>query len=258
MLSLADAQSEFRAALTSPVENPPSMLTAPVPVAGRLEIYRRHHRSALSRHIRGRYPTVEWLLGGRRMSMIAETFVAMQPPTAPCMAEYGSGFIATLIAQCDDADIPPYLPDVARLDWLLGEATVSISHPPVEISSLASIPPAQLPDVQVRLQPGAYYLAADWPVDNLVRVRLSEQPPGSLAFAAQAVSLEVFGSRGQFRIAELDPATFGFRAALSEGDTLGFAVERAMLASPTFDVAHALAALFADGLVIEPILPLDE
>jgi len=257
MLSLSEAQAQFRAAVVSRDGTVPPMLLAPAPVAGRFEIYRRHFREALIRHIAGRFPTVEWLLGSARMRPLAEAYARAAPPAAPCMAEYGAGFIETLKWDASTSGLP-YLADVAALDWLLGGVSVAISKPSLAIAALAAYPAEQLPDIRLRLQPGTHYLRSGWPVDDLVRIRLSEQSPESLSFTPHKVALEVSGARGEFRMTRLDQPTLKFRAAIAAGMPLGEAVGEGLETDPAFDVSVALAATFAAGLVIDIVSPAEE
>lgn len=255
MPSLSETQAAFRLAVVDRTGVTPAMLVAPAPTAGRLAIYRRHHRESLIRHLAGRFPTVEWLLGTVRFVALAEPFIRTSPPSVPCMAEYGEGFAAALEHDGLGSEIP-YLADVARLDWMLGHAAVSIGLPPLPITALGTWPADRLPDLRLVVQPGAGYLHSEWPVDDLVRVRLDERVPDRLEFSALPVALEVRGARGEFGIGRLDRAEFAFRAALRTGATLGAALEIGLSTDPEFDVPTALGALFAAGLVVD-ILPPD-
>jgi len=248
MPSLHETQAAFRDAIVSLDPQLPTSLIAPAPLAGRLAIYRRHFREALVRHIVGRFPTVEWLIGSRAIAELAEPFVRASPPTAPCLAEYGSDFVGAL--RLSDG-MPPYLADVGVLDWALGDVAVAIDHAPLSIAALASHPAESLPDLDLRLQPGVRYRRSDWPVDELVQIRLSEKAPDHLHFVPHAVALEIRGARGQFRIGRLDPAAYEFRSLLAVGEPLGIAIAGALAADPSFDVSGAIAAVFAEGLVVE-------
>ena len=249
MLSLSESQARFRAAVMSPSAEVPDMLCAPVPVGKRFEIYRRHHRQSLTRHIAGRYPTVEWLLGSVRMLEVTERFVSASPPVSACMAEYGAGFAAALVADAATAALP-YLGDVAALDWLLGEVSIAIDRPALAITALAALPSERLPDFGLELQPGLRFLRSAWPVDDLVRLRFGDGPPETLAFGPLAVELELRGARGRFQIGRLDPAVGRFRTSLAAGETLAAAMAQGVAAAPDFDPATALARLFAEGLVV--------
>ena len=249
MLSLAESQTVFRQAIAQSSDAAtPTMLTAPRGAATRFAIYRRHHRESLTRHIRGRFPTVEWLLGTPRMMDLAAAFVCDTPPSAPCMAEYGLDFAGYLAAD-PVCQVLPYVQDVALLDWHLGDVAVAVDLPAVTIAELATFDPDRLADLALSLQPGARYLESNWPIDDLVRVRLSERAPEQLAFAPLPVAIEIRGARGHFAISRLSPAALRFRTALSHGSTLGDAMQRALEIDAAFDISAGLASLFSEGLV---------
>jgi hypothetical protein len=255
VLSLAESQTIFRQAIAqAPEAETPSMLTAPRGAAERFAIYRRHHRESLTRHIRGRFPTVEWLVGTPRMMDVATTFVGQTPPSAPCMAEYGLAFAEHLASSSIGQDLP-YLTDLALLDWHLGDVAVAIDLPAVPISDLAQVNPDSLPDLTFRLQPGLRYLQSDWPVDDLVRVRLSERAPEQLSFAPMPVAVEIRGARGRFSLSRLSPAALCFRATLAETAPLGDAMQGALDTEAAFDASAGLGSLFSEGLVTAFHLP---
>lgn len=252
MPSLAETQSAFRLAVVDRDHPTPPMLVAPASATARLAIYRRHHFDSLVRHLTRRFPTVEWLLGTQRFIALAKPFIRLSPPKAPCMAEYGEDFADFLKGA--PGGTPPYIADIARLDWLLGNAAITVEAPPVVITALSAWPADRLPDLRLKLQPGVGYLASGWPIDDLVRIRLNESQPEQLEFIQCAVALEVRGARGQFGIGRLDRAEYEFRSALATGTVLRAAIEQALAADLEFDVSGALAALFAANLVAD-VLP---
>lgn len=246
---LAETQSLFRRALGADDASAVLALVSGVPDgAQRMEIYRRHHRESLVRHLRGRFPTVEWLLGSVPMVQLARAFIAAHAPTAPCMAEYGGGFVE-FIGTTAEAARHRYLRSAAEIDWLLGEVAVAIDAPPLPIAALASCAPERLPDLTLALQPGARYLAAEWSVDDLVRMRLCEHQPERYAFNAEPVRLEITGARGAFSINRLKGGDYAFRRYLVNGTSIGAAVDAALAEEPQFDAGTALASLFAARLV---------
>ena len=246
---LAEIQTRFRQALDAADASAVLPLFAGVPDAGqRMEIYRRHHRESLVRHLHGRFPTVDWLLGPAPMRRLALAFIAAPAPAGPCMAEYGADFIPFVEAS-QEAMRHRYLGAAAEIDWLLGKVAVAIDAPPLPIAALASYAPELLPDLVLQLQPGAGYLAAGWPIDDLVRMRLSEQLPDRYVLEAQPVRLEIRGARGAFSINRLESGAFAFRSALARGAAIDAAVDAAVAADAQFDAGAALTALFAGRLV---------
>ena len=248
MRSLGETQTLFRRAVAGgPADQVVALLKAPADPLERLEIYRRHYRESFRRHLRGRYPTVEWLLGTDAMIDLADALLREHPPRAPSLAEYGAELI-DLVASRRDRH-PPWLSDIARLDWHLGSMSVAVEEPPLTIAALTELAPETLLDVTLRLQPGLVFLQSGWPVDQLVHLRLGGGAPERLQFDPLSVCLELRGGRGKFGLQRLAPPDDAFRRALREEIRLGTAAERALGADGTFDLSSALARLFAEGLV---------
>lgn len=249
MRSLGETQTLFRRAVAGgPADHVLTLVKAPAEPLERLEIYRRHYRESFRRHLRGRYPTVEWLVGTDAMVDLADGLLRERPPRAPSLAEYGAELIDLVAARRDH--LPAWLSDVARLDWHLGELSVALDEPALAIAELAKRAPETLLDVRLRLQPGLVLLQSGWPVDQLVHLRLGGSAPDRLQFDPMPVCLELRGGRGKFALQRLTPPDYAFRRALWQGHRLGVAAERALGVDRSFDLSSALARLFAEDLVV--------
>lgn len=249
MPSLHETLAAFRDAVTGGLpEGLRAALQCPADAQARLDIYRRHHRESFRRHLRGRYPTLEWLLGTDRLVALADDTLRRSPPRAPSMAEYGQELVETLVRAGDE--LPPYIAEVARLDWALGCISVAVERDAIGIDRLAAVSADRLDAVTLALQPGLAHVAAAWPVDELVTLRLTATAPDQLVFAPKETQLELRGAHGRFTLRRLPAGDFVFRASLAAGESLGRAAEAALAIETSFDVAAALAAVFAEGLVI--------
>ncbi len=256
MHSLAETQARFRKAVAGgSAETLAPLLQAPADPLERLEIYRRHHRESFRRHLRGRYPTIEWLVGTDTMLVLADRLLRENPPRAPSLAEYGEDLIAIVAAE--RPRLPAWLADVARLDWHLGCLSVAVERPSIGIAAITGLPQDRLLESTMALQPGLALLQSDWPVDELLHLRLGGNPPETLEFKRQRVCLNLRGARGRFAVQRLSPGDYALRKALMDGRSFAAAAERALSAGPGFDLGSALARLFAEGLVTS-ISPLTE
>jgi hypothetical protein len=142
----------------------------------------------------------------------------------------------------------PYAGWFARLEYCLGQVALAISKTPLDIGAIAGFGPDTIPDLVLKVQGGLCFLAAPWPIDDLMRIYLAEDEPDRLLLASAPVWLQVRGARGRFRIDRLDSATFAFRSAVASDLPLGAAAEQALDLNPNFDPGSALTALLADGL----------
>jgi hypothetical protein len=231
-----------------------SSAVAPLLVGGadpgeRLAIHRRHYETSLVSAILDKFPATTWLIGSSIMHDAARAFVGRHPPTTPCIAEYGEGF-PRLLAERDEARDLPYLYWFAELEWHLGHVAIAVDRPALSLQCLADYGD-RLGDVELVAQPGLRYLASPWPVDDLMRLYLTDTAPQRYLLSAGDIWLEIFGSRGTFRFIRLERGEFLFRQAIVSGGPLGAAAERALEADKSLDVGAALRRFVTDALVTE-------
>lgn len=214
----------------------------------RLEIHQRHYESSLVTAVNGKFPATAWLVGAEFLMAAAREFVHHCPPKAPCIAEYGGDFPAWLSRQ-PAAERLPYLRSFAELEWTIGLASIAIEQPALDPATLAGLEEQILPDVVLDIQPGVWCLGADWPVDDLLKLYLTNSAPGEFVFEPAATWFQIRGARGTFDVKRLDAGDFAFRTAILDGRTIGEAAERALDALSDFDPGRGLAALLAERLV---------
>jgi Putative DNA-binding domain len=215
----------------------------------RLAIHRRHYESSLVTATRTKFPATEWLVGSPLLDEAAKRFIRQHPPTAPCIAEYGKEFPRFLSSHLGAARVP-YLHPFAELEWRLGQVAISVDQPAPELEDFSTIETDVLMDAGLSLQTGLRYLHASWPVDDLMRLYLSDGAPGEYRLAPADVWLEVRGARGEFQINRLDAAEFVFRKAILDGQSIGTAAEDALDAQAEFDVGRAFTLLVTGGYVV--------
>jgi Putative DNA-binding domain len=245
---LAETQGAMRAAI---IERRPEAILAQLTGSSdptyRLSIHQRHYEASLAKAIVTRFPAVEWLVGSAFIGQAATAFVRQFPPVAPCIAEYGEGF-PRFLAGLPSAKQIPWIEAVGCLDWHLGTIAVAIAAAPIGMDRLAGLDGA--PEALVlSLQPGLRFMDAAWPVDDLVKLYLSDAAPEQFALDPADVYLEIRGARGAFQINRLSASTHAFRATLAARQPLGAALEAAVARDPAFDPGAALGQLFGEGLV---------
>ena len=141
------------------------------------------------------------------------------------------------------------LPAFAELEWHVGHVAIAVDQPALTVEEFSKIDPTLLPEMTLTLQHGLRYMAASWPIDELMKLYLTETVPEHLQMEAGDVLLEIHGSRGEFQINRLDAADFVFRSAIAAGATIGDAAESALDANPAFDSGRSLVSLLLSGFV---------
>lgn len=249
MLPLAEVQQRIRdAVVAGDVHAAAPLLVGGVDASRRLAIHRRHYEASLVAALMGRFPATGWLMGSEMLESAVRLFVRAHPPTAPCIAEYGRDFPQFLAGLPGLARVP-YLLAFVALDWHLGRLAVAVDEPAVTRASVAAVPADRLADTTLTIQAGTHYVEASRPIDDLIKLYLSDAAPDRLELPETDVWIEVRGSRGSFQFARLTPAAFAFRVALANGSSIGDAAARAWAADESFDPGPALALLVDAGLV---------
>jgi hypothetical protein len=109
---------------------------------------------------------------------------------------------------------------------------------------------AALGDATVALQPGVHYFRADWAIDELISLYLSDDSPDHFTLRPGDVWLELRGVRGELTMKRLRHAEFVFRAALAEGESVSDAALSALEIEMAFEPQLALLHLVRDRLVV--------
>jgi hypothetical protein len=151
----------------------------------RLAIHQRNYQTSLVDALLMKFPATEWLIGTPLVTEAAKSFVRENPPGAPCIAEYGDTF-PYFLGKYTAAYGLPYLQEFAQLEWYVGKAAIAVDQPPSKS--------------------GVHYLHASWPVDELLKLYLTDSAPDQFAITPVDVWIEVRGSRGEFELNRLDPA----------------------------------------------------
>jgi hypothetical protein len=172
---LAEVQARMTSALvTGATGTCADLLTGGDRPIERFAVHARHVQGSLTRAIVERFPATAWLAGSALVSSAAAVFVRSQPPTRPCMAEYGEAFPAFLGAWPHAAHLP-YLGQFAAIDWHLGRLAIATDEPPV-------------------------VLRLDWSLDELMTFFLSDRAPDTYELRAETVLLELGGARGELSL----------------------------------------------------------
>src|SRR5262245_9426725 len=222
----------------------------------RIAIYRHHVLTTLTEVLKAAYPVVCRLVDERFFAYAADCYIRQQPPTGPCLFEYGATFPRFL------ATFPPcselvYLPDVAWLEWAMHAAWHAEDAVPLACECLQAVALDDLAGLTFALDPSVSYVRSPWPIDQIWRANQPDAKPGAtVCLDAGAADLEVRRLNDDVIWRSLAPGAGAFRATLAAHGSLEEALEAALTTVPEFDLATALQALFAEGLVVDVIVAL--
>jgi hypothetical protein len=249
MSSLRELQAGFRQALFGDdvrgiaVDIVPDGLSA----SARIAVYRHHVLASLTETLASTFPVVCRLVDPRFFGWLADCYVHEHPPTGPCLFEYGTGF-PTFVERFPACATLPWLADVARLEWAMNVALHAPDAPALPPDAWRTLEPTALARLTVRFDPSVTLLESAWPVDAIWR---ANQPGAAdiVDLGRGAIRLQVRRVEDDVVLRALTPATFIFRAALSDGRALEEAVERAFDADPDFDLADEIRTLLDERML---------
>jgi Putative DNA-binding domain len=155
----------------------------------RLAIHQRHYVASLTRALVERFPATVWLIGSELVRQAATSFVREQPPSRPCIAEYGDGFPRYLGAHPATASLP-YLAQFAELEWHLGRLALATEE-----------------------SANVQYVHLDCALDELIGFYLTDTAPDEYALRQEEVWLEIRGLRGKLQMKRLTGEEFTCRVA---------------------------------------------
>ncbi len=191
----------------------------------RMSIYSGGYIARIQEALEEAYPAVRHVLGARSFSELSRAYAARHPSRDYNLSLVGRNLPSFLETFPLTKNLP-FLPDLARLEWLVTEAFHAFDQPPLDPAALAAIPPEDWDCLRVIFQPSVRRLASAWPVldiweardrpVNEVRIDLINRPQRVLAYRSNL----------QVRCELLDERQDKMLAALMEGETLGAACER--------------------------------
>lgn len=210
----------------------------------RFEVYRASYEANLGHALRDTYPVVNRLVGEDFFGQVARAYLRAHPSRSGDLHEYGAEFASFLAAQDWGGDLP-YLPDVARLEWLAHQAFHAANAEPLTLAALAELPPESYGGLC--LLPSVRLMHSEFPVHRIWQVN-QESWAGDAAVSLDAGGVRLAVSREGLDIVLLPMETEAHELAraLFEYGSLGAASGTMADAD---SLGRALHALIGAGLV---------
>lgn len=245
------AQSIFAPALLAPEASCPPGLVSwnGSDPARRFGVYRNNVIVALVDALADTYPVVQSLVGEDFFRATAAEFVRQAPPRTPVLAWYGADF-ADFLAGFPPAAALPYLPDVARLEWLRVTAWHAADAPALPHENLADLlaDAGRLPGTSFLLHPALRVFSSAHPVVSLWAAHQHDDAEAALAAIDLARGEAALLLRPQLEvdIIGIEPGAATFIHCLQAGDTFACAAG----VGGEFDLAATLGLLIRHGAIV--------
>ncbi|MEX2201373.1 MAG: DNA-binding domain-containing protein [Dongiaceae bacterium] len=253
MPALRELQSQLKAAILDGDLEAVAHLVQPdrLTAVDRLRIYRNHTRSSLVAALADNFPVTCRLVGREFFEAAAKRFIAGNPPSEPCLSAYGAAF-PEFLAGFEAAQSLPYLPDVARLEWLRIEVTHASRPAPLDLEALAALPPVAQSGLILTLLPSVRLLASPYPIDRIWLANQETDVP-AIDLNEGGCRLLVFGDAQVCYFGQLDAGTYAFFEAAARNETLAQAAENAFAADPNFELVQAFALHRTRGVLADTV-----
>lgn len=247
--ALLDIQRRFLAALYDDGDVGPVAAIAGngLEPAARLRIYRHACAETQIAAMRTTYPAVLALVGETFFEQAAQGYRRAWPSRSGNLQVFGE-HLADYLQGLPQAQGVPYLPDVARLEWLRQEsvlvADATSLTPAACVRALATLDGP----LRLALHPSVRLLASPHAVLTIWRYALDPTPGGlELPDAGERVAL--WREDGQVAMTALDAASFACLDALARGRGLDAAYAAAGAVDAAFDLPACIESFVAHGLV---------
>lgn len=248
--SLHELQQQFMAALYDPAASGPLNAIAGHGLApeARMRIYRRSCNETQTAALRVTYPAVAALVGAAYFEQAARGYRRAHPSRSGNLQAFGDAF-AEYLETLPGCRSLPYLPDVARLEWVRQLTILAPESAPLDPETLASAIRSAGAALRPVTHPSLHLLASRHPVLTIWHYALH---PGNdeLELGEMGEGVALWREGGEVAMAALDPASFACIGAIMRGASLGEAQRLATAADPSFELDACLASLVEHGLVI--------
>ncbi len=217
-----------------------------------LGIYRGNLAANWRRALASAYPALRRLVGAEFFDAMARRVGRAHPSRDPDLNRFGAMLPDFLDGFAPAADYP-YLPDVARLEWLVHEAHYAPDGPGAGASgaaaALAALDPQAFEASRALLHPTLRLHASPWATVDLWRAQQPDgpEPPGDPRRATCALVLRPHWT---VEVTDIGAPEHAALACLAEGGTFGMALDAAFALDEDVDVAAHLGRWLGRGVIV--------
>ncbi len=172
-------------------------------IEDRWTIYRSGYVTRIAEALENDFRAVRRILGEGAFLALAERYVAAAPPASFDLGVVGDR-LAGFLAGDRLAGQLPFLPDLARLEWVQARAFVARDSVPLDWGDLARRGPEAAADTTIQLRPGTVLIRSDWPIDEIQACRDLPDDQVSIPLQGRPVTLLVYRRAFDVRTRRID------------------------------------------------------
>ena len=213
------------------------------PAGRRFNVLRNNVASSLGAALRTGFPVITKRLGTENMKAIAAMYLRAHPPRSPLLSAFGTD-LPEFLAGLPQLSHLGYLPDIARLELALRASYHAADSPALDRSRLTELSPQDLTEATLSVAPSLRLVRSRWPIHAIWLRNTQDDAPKPVPEPQN-----ILITRREFDPTPhlLPSGGADWIAAVSNGKSLGDALDIAKAAAPDFDPASTLAILLQDN-----------
>ncbi len=254
-MSLAEFQDAFAAALLSPELSEQLLQDIPHTSQGstlrsQIEVYKKRSLEGFCDALEQVYPTVLRIMGKDAFTFIARDYLVQYPPSSPNHVQLGEHFAAHIEASKNDTS-PPYLADIATLDFGRYQCEQASDMEGVSPSVFTELSPEMLATRKMQLQPACLWMSSPYAIYEIwqhfqdaplsATIQFDTGQPQDVVILRSQLTAEIKKvSRGLVRVLDV----------LDDGETLSTALQQGAQEDPNMNPSLALQFIIEHHLVV--------
>jgi hypothetical protein len=213
----------------------------------RFSVYRNNVIFGLINALEDKFPVCLRLLGTDYFRQLAKEYVIDNLPNSPVVFEYGESFSKFILSNAVIKHLP-YLADVAKLEYSIGEAYHAPNAPIVSLPDFEKIGASRLFDSQVTLHPSVACFHSNYPIVDIWKTNTHDREVKSITLLNAE---DILVSRPSFEIIieSLPVGAVSFIKQLSDGKLMSEAVAFVNDMNKNFDLTKCLQIMMKSGVI---------
>ena len=186
----------------------------------RVTVYAKGYLVRIAESLKEAYEAVHHVVGSEKFFDLCDAY-ARRYPSRNYNLNYAGKYLPELLEKSSVTKDFPFLPDLARLEWLIWEAFHAFDETPLDASQIKGISLEDWENCRIVFQPSAGLLASDWTLLDLWLHRHNPPPKISLKELRQPERLLIGRKSDQVRCERLEKNQFKVLEGLLAGENLG-------------------------------------
>ncbi len=137
-----------------------------LPIKKRLQIYRESAQLIIIDVLKKTYPVTMRIISEKFFIYAAHEYLLKTPPQTGDMNDYGASF-PDFLSKFTPLKPHPYIPDLARLEWLREQAFHSADAQTLTAKDVKNLSQKKLQRLSFTLHPSVYLHQSQWPVAHI-------------------------------------------------------------------------------------------